>query len=97
MQSIVVKKFKDVSEIDKCHILFISYNKSSGLPEVLKKTESNPTLLIGERRNIMNEGAGIGFVLLDDKLKFELNLASATRNGLKVNSKLQEMAMTVKK
>lgn len=97
MQSIVVKKFKDISEIDKCQILFVSYNKSNGLSEILKKTESAPTLIIGERKNIINDGAGIGFVLEDDKLKFELNIPSATRNGLKVNSRLQEMAMTVKK
>ncbi len=97
MQSIVIKRFKDISEVDKCHILFVSYNKSTGLPDILKKTDSSPTLIIGEKKNIMNEGAGIGFVLVDDKLKFELNIPSATRNGLKVNSKLQEMAMTVKK
>src|SRR5271157_6586502 len=42
MQNIVVKKFKDLSEIDNCHILFVSYNKSSILPDILKKTESNP-------------------------------------------------------
>lgn len=97
MQSIVVKKFKDVSEIDKCHILFISYNKSGALAEIIKKTDTAPTLIVGERKNMMNEGAGIGFVLLDDKLKFELNLPAATRNGLKTNTKLQEMAMTIKK
>jgi hypothetical protein len=97
MQNIVIKKFKDLTEIDKCNILFVSYNKSGALSDILKKTESNPTLVIGERKNIMNEGAGIGFVLVDDKLKFELNLSSSTRNGLKINTKLQEMAMTVKK
>jgi hypothetical protein len=97
VQNIVVKKFKDVSEIDKCHILFVSYSKTSALPDVLKKTESSPTLVIGERKNFINEGGGIGFILLDDKLKFELNVPAATRNGLKINSKLQEMALTVKK
>ena len=97
MQNITVKKFKEVSEIDKCHILFVSYNRSGNLQEIIKKTDPNPTLIIGERKNIMNEGAGIGFVLNDDKLKFELNIPAATRNGLKVNSKLQEMAVNVKK
>jgi hypothetical protein len=97
MQAITVKKYKEISEIDKCHILFVSYNKSSGIAEIIKKSESNPVLIIGERKSIINDGAGIGFVLLDDKLKFELNLPAATRNGLKVNSKLQEMAMSVKK
>ena len=97
MQNIVIKKFRDASEIDKCHIIFVSYNKSSILPDILKKTEANPTLIIGERKSIINEGAGIGFVLLEDKLKFDLNLPAATRNGLKVNTKLQEMALTVKK
>jgi hypothetical protein len=97
MQSIVVKKYKDFSEVDKCNILFLSYNRSGQLVDLIKKTDTTPMLIIGERKNIMNEGAGIGFVLVDDKLKFELNLPAATRNGLKVNSKLQEMAMNVKK
>jgi len=97
MQNIVVKRIKDLSEVSNCHILFVSYNKSSSLPEILKKTESTPTLIIGEKKNIMSEGAGIGFVLVEDKLKFELNLAASTRNGLKISSKLQEMASNVKK
>jgi hypothetical protein len=97
MQSIVVKRVKELTEMDKCNIIFVAYNKSSTLAEVIKKTEANPTLIIGERKNMVNEGAGIGFVLTDDKLKFELNLPAATRNGLKVNTKLQEMAMTTKK
>lgn len=97
MQNIIIKKIKDISEIENCHILFVSYNKTSLLRDIIKKTESSPTLIIGEKENIMNEGAGIGFVLVEDRLKFELNVPAATRNGLKINSKMQEMALNVKK
>lgn len=94
LQNFAVKKFKDVSEITKCQILFISYSKTASIPDVLSKIGSDATLLVAEKKGAIESGAAICFVLTEDKLKFEMKSANATKQGLKINSKLEEMAMT---
>ena len=96
MQSIVVKQYKDVASLDNCQILFIAYSKCGSLPEIVSKIGSYPTLSVADRKNSLVQGAAINFLLDDDRLKFELSVANATKNGIKINSKLQEMAASVK-
>lgn len=96
MQNIVVKQIKDVASVENCHILVVSYGKCGSLPEIVTKVGSFPTLIVADRKNSLALGAAINFLLEDDRLKFELSVGNATKNGLKLNSKLQEMASAVK-
>lgn len=93
MQSIQIITYKEPSEIGKCHILFVSYSKSNKMSDVLGKIGGYSTLIIGEKRGLIGEGAAINFVISADKLKFELETANASKYGLKVNSKLASMAL----
>ena len=95
LQKIVVKKFKEIEEISKCNILFIAYSKTSKIPDILSKVSGNHTLLISEKKGGIEAGSAINFLLTDDKLKFELKTANATKQGLKVNSKLETMAIII--
>jgi hypothetical protein len=93
MQKIVVKKIKDISEINKLNVLFVSSGNSSKLPDIITKIGSSHTLIITEKRGMIDAGAAINFVLNDDRLKFELRSANASKHGLRVLSKLESMAI----
>jgi hypothetical protein len=95
LQNIVIKKVKEVEEISTSQILFISYNRSSKIAEIISKISGTSTLLIGEKSGLCASGVAVNFILDGDKLKFELKVANATKNGLKVNSKLESMAIIV--
>jgi hypothetical protein len=92
-QKIVVKKIKDISEINKLNILFISSGNSGKMADILAKVGSSHTLIITEKRGMIDAGAAINFILNDDRLKFELKTANASRHGLRVLSKLESMAI----
>lgn len=96
MKPITVKQYKSPADIENCQILFVAYGKCGAMKEIVDKIGSNPTLIVAEKRSALTEGAAITFVLMDDKLKFELNKANATKNGLKLNTKLEEMAYASK-
>ena len=91
-QSITVKQFKDFEDATASHILFVSYSKSNKLPDALGGI-SNGTLIITEKRNMLEDGAVINFVIDSDKLKFEIDTQNAQKMGLKVSSSLQNMAI----
>lgn len=94
-QDISVVKFKDVSEIANCHILFVSFGKSGDLGSVSAKVSGQSTLIIGEKAGFIEQGGAINFIIVEDKLKFQLKSANATRHGLKVSSSLENMAILV--
>jgi hypothetical protein len=93
-QNIKVFKFNYITDITKCHILFVSLNKSKEMATIMGIVGTNKTLVITEKRGCLNEGSAINFVIVDDKLKFELRVSNATKYGLKVHSNLEAMAIS---
>ncbi|RLD62288.1 MAG: YfiR family protein [Bacteroidetes bacterium] len=95
-QTISIKKFNKVSEIDKCNILFIPKNKSNELSNILNKLNGKSTLIITEKKGMAKQGAGINFVIVNNKQKFELNKANITKYKLKISPSLINLAIIIK-
>jgi hypothetical protein len=92
-QSIKVIKFSTVEEISKCHILFVGFGKTKELSLITAKLGNSSSLIITEKKGGLDNGATINFVLVEDKLKFELKPGNATKYGLKIHSNLENMAI----
>lgn len=95
-QSLQIKKFNSISEINKCHILYVSQNKSEDIISVIKMLKQHNTLIITEKKGLVEKGAGINFVVKNNRQKFELNKSNVERYKLKVSSNLEALAFTVK-
>jgi len=93
-QSLVIKQFKTIAEIDKCHILYVTEAKSNEISEIIKKIKINSTLIITEDQGLIKKGAGINFIVQDNRQKFELNKANVEKYKLKVSSNLEALAIT---
>lgn len=94
-QAIVTRKISSVGEISKCHIVFISKEKSGELQNVISRIGSNSTLIITEKDGLANMGSAINFVIVNDKQKFELNKRNVTKYGLKINNQIDALAIIV--
>ena len=95
-QSLSIKKYKTINEIGKCHILYVTKTKSKEISDVLKKVKSNSTLVITEQTGLADKGAGINFVVKNNRQKFELNKSNVEKYKLKVSSNLEALAIIVK-
>ena len=92
-QEINVIRYKTPQEITTCHILFVPFAKTKQVPEILGVLNGKSTLIITEKAGALEEGSAINFVILQDKMKFELKPENAIKFGIKFSSKLQEMSM----
>ncbi len=92
IQDILIKQYKTVDEISTCHILFVPFARTKQMPDILQAIREKNVLLITEKNGALDEGSAINFVLMADKIKFELQPDHITKYGLKYSSKLQEMA-----
>lgn len=95
-QSITIVKFSTLNDLKKSHILYISKDKNSDIPLVLKKIKSNSTLTITEEEGLIERGAGINFIVKNNRLEFELNKKNIQKNKLKLNSNLEALAISIK-
>ena len=95
-QPIVINKFNNVSEISKCNILFVPKNKSDEINNIINKLKGQNTLIITEKEGMAKKGAGINFIIADNKQKFELNEANILKSNLKVSTSLLNLAILVK-
>ncbi len=94
VQPIKVVRFNATAEITKCHILFVGYGKTKELADIVTKLSGGSTLIVSENKAAIDKGAAINFVIIEDKLKFELKTSNASSVGLKIHSNLENMATT---
>jgi hypothetical protein len=94
-RTIVVKKLAASADLSACQMVFISEGQSSNLGSITTKLAGKPTLIVSETSGGAKKGAGINFVIIDDKMKFELNKAAVEKQGLKVSGDLTKLAIVV--
>lgn len=61
----------------------------------IEKLSSKPCLTVGHGAGMAKGGAAVNFVEADGKLRFELNLKSINKVGLKIDPKLIELGIVV--
>lgn len=90
-----VKHFKQAREIEGCQILFFGAAEKKSIPEALSILKGNAVLTVGESEHFVQVGGVIGFLLEDNKVRFEINLDAAEKAKLKISSRLLTLAKTV--
>lgn len=94
-RKIQIKRFNHVQEITACHILFISSSEKGRLVPLLRALRDFHMLLVGDMEKFAQRGGMINFILQNDTIDFEINVDAVKRAGLKINSRLLNMARIV--
>ena len=83
----------DGAALRSCHVVFIpGADRGDG---VITAVQGSPVLLVGESDGFARRGGAIGFVKVNDAVKFDVNPKAAARSGLNVSSKLLRVAREV--
>jgi hypothetical protein len=93
--SIIVRNYKNASEVKDCQILYVSEEASSEINNVLARTSKRPVLIVSDKPGLAQKGSVINFVEQGGKIKFELNQKMAESRGLKVSGSLTSLAILV--
>lgn len=76
------------------HIIFVSRAMSAHAAEVLAAVQGRPVLTITEL-DAGNDTGMINFVVVEDKVRFDILLPAITQNGLKISVRLLGVARRV--
>ena len=90
-----VFKITEPLQISACKILFISPAEKYRLKEIIQDTKGRPVLTISNYPGFASQGGMINFVVIEDKVRFEINHVVARTSGLIISSKLLRIARIV--
>lgn len=99
-QEIVVKEFKKVDDITDCQMLYIGssyYLNKKNMALIKPKISQTPTLIISEAKNGIVVGAMINFVVVDNKLRFEVDVENILNGGLQISNALTGLTNAIVK
>lgn len=95
-QTIRVRRIpRDVTQLERCDALYIPEAYASYLPSLLKRYENSATVTISDAAGFAASGGIIEFVIVDERLRFDVNERVASKRRLKVSAKLLELARNV--
>jgi len=84
-----------VDTLPPCHILFLSSAQEDKLDDVKAQTHGRHTLTVSDTPGFAAKGVAINFVLVDGKLKFEINLDALAHVDLSLSSQLLKLGILV--
>ncbi len=81
-RTIKVLDFTNLTDVDTCHLLFISQSEQHLLPEILAYTQHYPILTISEIEDFVVEGGMIQFYNRQNKVHFMLDPQTIEEAGI---------------
>ncbi len=90
-----VVEFRGPSDVRPCAIIFVPDAAGDRLADIAARIKGSPVLLIGESPGFAERGGAINFILVQNKVRFEINPAVARTAGLQISAKLLAIATVV--
>jgi hypothetical protein len=84
------------SDLTDIHLLFVARSEASMLHDFAAKSQNIPLLLVSEVNDGLDEGAGINFIVRDNKVRFDVALDTTNKQGLHLSAQLLKVARNVR-
>ncbi|MEN8129008.1 MAG: YfiR family protein [Pseudomonadota bacterium] len=90
-----IRSIQDKSQLEGCHVLYIPQSKRQELSGILDAASGNNILTVSDIKHFTRYGGMIEFLVIDNKLRFSINLRAAKRENLVFSSQLLKLAITL--
>jgi len=95
-RELVIRRFVSMEEMEECHILFISQSEHKRLARIFVKLKDWSVLTVGDMEKFAHRGGIINLIIVEGKVRLEVNVDVAKRSGLEISSNLLKLARIVK-
>jgi hypothetical protein len=93
----VVRRIGQSKDAPGCRIVFISDSEASQLPQTIAGLNTWRVLTVSDLPDFTRRGGMIQFVSSSDRVRFEVNLASAEDAGIVLSAELLKVAVLVRR
>jgi hypothetical protein len=92
---LLVRRYHGVSEIDTCHILFVTRGEQGHVPQILDSLKGRSILTVSDADRFASLGGIIRLVTDHNRIRLRINLEAARAANLTLSSKLLRPAQIV--
>jgi hypothetical protein len=92
---LTVRRYRSVSDVDNCQILFIDRSEIGHLGQILAALDHRSTLTVSQADGAAQRGVMIQFATENSRIRLRINVESARAAGLTISSKLLRPAEIV--
>jgi hypothetical protein len=92
---VLVRKLRRGASLAGLQVLFVGGQDASRLADILEAARGMPLLTVTETTDRQAQGSMINFVLVDDKVRFDVALPPAEAGHLRISSRLLAVARKV--
>jgi hypothetical protein len=93
---IVIRKIRNLSEINDSEVLFITSAEAYRIDAILDYIGNKPVLTMGDTRGFAQKGVIINFYIHKNSVKFEINHEASKKASLQMHSQLYVIGRVVK-
>lgn len=91
-----VRRVKFGDSLAGLHMLFVGRAESARLGELMRAAQPYPILTVSEVTGALRHGVAINLVVVGGRVRFDVALDTAEKNGLKLSSRLLALAHSVR-
>ena len=84
------------SDFQTCHILFVSFSERFDVEQIVEQTKDFPILTLADTEGFAERGVDINLLVVENKVKFEINKQCLDAKGFKISSELFDLATIVR-
>lgn len=92
---LVVRRFAQVDDVSPCHLLFVCRSERNRMADIIRRVSGRGILTVGDIDPFSRLGGMITFKTSKNRVQFEINVAAAQKEGLRLSAKLLKVAQLV--
>jgi hypothetical protein len=89
-RNIVVVRYRDVEEIERCHVLYVGYSEE--VERGISRGKYRNMLTVSDADNFISRGGILQLGIERNRLKVKINHRAAKAEGLSISSKLLRLS-----
>jgi len=93
----VAKRLVTLDASEDCQMLFVGVEEEARLAGILRTLDGRPVLTVSDIPHFSERGGMIQFVAVDNRVRFEINLAATEAARLMASSELSRVAVTIRR
>jgi hypothetical protein len=90
---LVIRRIGDIAAARSCQVLFVSASEAGRVSEITRAVRGWNVLTVSEIDRFSERGGIITFLMEGQKVRFQINPKTAASAGLKISSKLLQLAV----
>jgi hypothetical protein len=91
-RALLVRRFRRGEPVAGAHLVYIARSEESVLAETIAALKGQPVLVVTESRGAIEAGSMVNFVVVEDKVRFDIAPQVADLSHLRISARLLSVA-----